>query len=309
MKSICAWSIIFWLNWSFAAVGSTNVKTKRLAARVDRAIPIDSTTTPAPIEATTALVEVMSNKTSNSTAVNNNTIFYDHKHKILLVVLSDLNVREARDGQQSNSHNFITNPIKKNLSVLEKKLGNKPTDSHNAKKEILNETFILDEKWLTDLLKKLQITTDQDQGVTNGVEIKKCVNIVPHYVPPTFPWLIRKQQSKPIVYVEPIACEDTAKDGGVGSWENKNRKGRNQRTDPITKNVAHPRSKPLMSARKRQWSRTGDYVLMPRFGAAQEMTHLKYPFNYIHNIDYAHLATETDFAETRGDYSSEDYKY
>ncbi|XP_053952613.1 uncharacterized protein LOC128859651 [Anastrepha ludens] len=306
MKPICAWFIIFWLSWSSAAVGSTNVKIKRLAARVDRAIPIDSTTTPAPIEATTALVEVISNKTSNSTAVNN-TIFYDHKHKILLVVLSDLNVREARDGQQSNSQNFITNPIKKNLSVLEKKLGNEQTDSHNAKKEIFNETFVLDEKWLTDLLKKLQTTSDQDQGVTNGMEIKKCVNIVPHYVPPTFPWLIRKQQSKPIVYVEPIACEGTAKDGEVG--ENENRKRRIQRTDPITKNVGHPRSRPLKSARKRQWPRTGDYVLMPRFGAAQVKTHLKYPFNYIHNIDYAHLATETDFADPGGDYSSEDNEY
>lgn len=90
----------FCLNWRTDVATAFN-KTKKLGPAQGLLDITTSTITLAPSVATTSAMAAPDNVTENTNGVNsNNTSIYDQKHKILLVVLSDVNVRNVKDPQQ-----------------------------------------------------------------------------------------------------------------------------------------------------------------------------------------------------------------
>lgn len=124
MKAICGWTLIFWHTCILAAISAKSVK---LGPPIDPEIfpstTTTTTTTLAPtVTPTTHLIEVNNNTTSddNSSAINNTSV-YDHKHKILLLILSDLNVRGVRDPQQQGKqHSILLKKYKKTIKASKK---------------------------------------------------------------------------------------------------------------------------------------------------------------------------------------------
>lgn len=199
-------------------------------------------------------------------------------------------------------------------------------NSNNAANNILNETLILDEQRFKEFLTskqsrtilgiidfkhklstmiEFQPTTKKD-GATKCEETSKCVNIVPHFVPPTFPWIIRKEPRKPIVYIESLVCDDAGKDAEpimVASAASVSQTRRRKPIDEVRTNTGRTRSRVLKNARKRQRAGTAaDYVLTSKSGAAPNKPRSMYPLKYFHNMDYVHSAYESD---PWADYSSE----
>ncbi|XP_036325028.1 uncharacterized protein LOC118738212 [Rhagoletis pomonella] len=285
MKALYGWLSIFWHTCILAAISA---KTVKLGPPIDPEIFTSTTTTTlAPtVASTTNLIAANNNTTSDgdSSAINSTNV-YDHNHKILLLILSDLNVRKVGDPQQQ---------------------GKMLNDSNNGANKISNETLILDEQRFKELLTKFQPTTRKD-GTTKCPETSKCVNIVPNFVPPTFPWIIRKEPRKPIVYIEPLVCEDTGKDAQpmmVASASGVSQTRRRKPIDPSRTSIGHARARVLNNARKHQRSGTAaNYVLKSKFGARRNTPHSMYPPNYFKNMNYAHSAYESD---PWADYSFED---
>ncbi|CAD6995246.1 unnamed protein product [Ceratitis capitata] len=267
--------IQFWLTLSIALAKSTPLalntnklgklgppRTTQALPRTTKSLPVP--TTVSPDVAGMPLTAAMNNATGNATAWSNNTSVYDHKHKILLVVLSDVNVREVKDPQQATP----------------------TTNRNNAERKIINETtLILDETKLKELLKSLQPATS------------KCVNVQPRFVPPTFPWIIRKEPRKPITYIEPFICEDTDEVETVLRDQSKSRNSLNA----VKTNIASKRLRISKNKRKGQNSRRTDYVLLP----AQD-AHSRQPLNNFQGVIYAPLTGASDHGNTWEDYSSEE---
>uniref|UniRef100_A0A0A1WEA5 Methionine--tRNA ligase n=1 Tax=Zeugodacus cucurbitae TaxID=28588 RepID=A0A0A1WEA5_ZEUCU len=258
----------FCLNWSIV-VGQ---KGKKLGPPIDldeittTTTTTRTTTTVAPTETTTPLVAAATNNVTVNPTAFNNTSIYDQKHKILLVVLSDVNVRHVKDPTQASN------------------LGQSSTNGNNPAKKSSNETFLIDATMLKEILKKLQPTN-------------KCVTIAPHYVPPTFPWIIRKEPRKPITYIEPILCEDVENERvvltGSLTWpENQKR----QPNESVKTKSGYARTRSSKNNRKRQRSKS-------RTGAVKDSSHLPFSLSHLRNLDYEH---EADFDKAWADFSSEE---
>uniref|UniRef100_A0A034WPP3 Uncharacterized protein n=1 Tax=Bactrocera dorsalis TaxID=27457 RepID=A0A034WPP3_BACDO len=252
---------IFVLFGCFCLYGSfVGASRKRLGPSTDDGGTATSTTTLAPTVITTSSVAVVNNATVNNTASNSNiTSIYDQKHKILLVVLSDVNVRHIKDPQQAFD------------------IAQSSTSSNNADDKSSNGTLTIDATMLKEILKKLQPT-------------KKCVNIVPQFVPPTFPWLIRKEQRKPITYIEPILCEDIEDERIVLMGPDNQKR---QHSDSVKSNVGYSRTRSSKNTRQRQRSKQ-------RTGSAKKS---QQPLSLSHFRYYEH---DSEFDKDSSNYSSEE---
>ncbi|XP_018784956.1 PREDICTED: uncharacterized protein LOC108966481 [Bactrocera latifrons] len=224
-----------------------------------------STTILPPTVTTTLSVPLVNNATVNNSASNSNiTSIYDQKHKILLVVLSDVNVRHIKDPQQAFD------------------IGQSSTISNNADDQSSNDTLTIDATMLKEILKKLQPS-------------KKCVNIVPQFVPPTFPWLIRKEQRKPITYIEPILCENIEDERIVlmGTLPDNQKR---QRSEPIKSNTGYSRTRSSKNTRQRQRSKQ-------RTGSAKKSQQLPLSLSNFRHLDYEH---DSAFDNDWSNFSSEE---
>nr|XP_036217630.1 uncharacterized protein LOC106615107 [Bactrocera oleae] len=261
MKAFFVLFGFFCLHWSFVVDGAPSIKRLELGDKVSGSII--SITTLAPTVTSTPLAAVVNNATVNSTGFNSNiTSYSDQKHKILLVVLSDVNVRHLKDPQQGQSR----------------------TISNNADNNSLNETLKIDATMLKEILKNLQPT-------------KKCVNILPQFVQPTFPWLIRKEQRKPITYIEPVLCEDIEDERVVlmeSSILPQNQK--RQPIAPVKTKVGYSQTRSSKNTRKRQRSKL-------RTGSAKKSRQLPYSLNNFRDLDYEH---DSEFDNDWTNFSSEE---
>ncbi|XP_050341344.1 uncharacterized protein LOC126767766 [Bactrocera neohumeralis] len=257
---------IFVLFGCFCLYGSFVVASrKRLGPSTDEGGTSTSTTTLAPTVITTSSVAVVNNATVNNTASKSNiTSIYDQKHKILLVVLSDVNVRHVKDPQQAFD------------------IEQSSTISNNADNKSSNGTLTIDATMLKEILKKLQPT-------------KKCVNIVPQFVPPTFPWLIRKEQRKPITYIEPILCEDI-EDERIVLMETLPDNQKRQLTESIKSNMRYSRTRSSKNKRKHQRSKQ-------RTGSAKKSQQLPFSLSHFRHLNYEH---DSEFDNDWTNFSSEE---
>ncbi|XP_069961535.1 uncharacterized protein [Bactrocera oleae] len=285
MKAFFVLFGFFCLHWSFVVDGAPSIKRLELGDKVSGSII--SITTLAPTVTSTPLAAVVNNATVNSTAFNSNiTSYSDQKHKILLVVLSDVNVRHVKDPQQGKLLLLLYIIIKKSIKTFKNAftIGQSPTISNNADNNSLNETLKIDATLLKEILKNLQPT-------------KKCVNILPQFVQPTFPWLIRKEQRKSITYIEPVLCEDIEDERVVlmeSSILPQNQK--RQPIAPVKTKVGYSQTRSSKNTRKRQRSKL-------RTGSAKKSRQLPYSLNNFRDLDYEH---DSEFDNDWTNFSSEE---
>lgn len=126
---------------------------------------------------------------------------------------------------------------------------------------------------------------------------KKCVNILPQFVQPTFPWLIRKEQRKPITYIEPVLCEDIEDERVVlmeSSILPQNQK--RQPIAPVKTKVGYSQTRSSKNTRKRQRSKL-------RTGSAKKSRQLPYSLNNFRDLDYEH---DSEFDNDWTNFSSEE---
>lgn len=115
---------------------------------------------------------------------------------------------------------------------------------------------------------------------------------MPHYVPPTFPWIIRKEQRKPIAYIQPILCEDVDDEGVVLTGSSTLPK--NQKL--VLTNNGFSQTRSSRNKRKRQRSKT-------RTGPAKKSSRLPFSLSHIRDLDHEY---ESDFDNAWSDFSSEE---
>lgn len=154
MKAFFVLFGFFCLHWSFVVDGAPSIKRLDLGDKVSGSIL--SITTLAPTVTSTPLAAVVNNATVNSTGFNSNiTSYSDQKHKILLVVLSDVNVRHLKDPQQGKLLLLLYIIIKKTIKTFKNAftIGQSPTISNNADNNSLNETLKIDATMLKEILK------------------------------------------------------------------------------------------------------------------------------------------------------------
>lgn len=154
MKAFFVLFGFFCLHWSFVVDGAPSIKRLELGDKVSGSII--SITTLAPTVTSTPLAAVVNNATVNSTGFNSNiTSYSDQKHKILLVVLSDVNVRHLKDPQQGKLLLLLYIIIKKTIKTFKNAftIGQSPTISNNADNNSLNETLKIDATMLKEILK------------------------------------------------------------------------------------------------------------------------------------------------------------
>ncbi|XP_067629367.1 uncharacterized protein [Eurosta solidaginis] len=271
MHKLHAKFLTLWLLCNFGALGTaTFSRTDNEELSLNLTTSTSASTT-ALMDATTFAPNLTNNNINNDTTEilnpTNNFTIYDHKHKVILIVLSDLNVRKVNGNEQD-------------ITKL-------PTKSNTEDTRLLNKTIVLDEKNLNELLEKLQSTNKKDDLKTKCDETKKFKYVMPHYMPPTFPLLIRKDKRRPIAYMDSINCENgTQNDEYPDSSETENSK---KKTNTKSRSKKRPQN--------RQRSRAVTYVLVPKYGL----------LNYFHNGHYAQTAD--GLAEPRAFYfSSEEYE-